>query len=170
MGKKKVPVPAVLGGMEVREILRVVCNDGILYSIVCALRGPDLTNSEPLKNTFTWPIRWIASGDEDPVGVILGYVTAGNVIMAIYTLPFIEGEVEHYLSHVYSAYRSLYEIEVIPKDIFEYVRECIEVVKKISEMLRSGVSFEDIDVDSYTEPIVRLYKDLCEKYKVNERG
>jgi len=157
----------VIPVLERTEVLKMVCNDGILYSIVCALRGPDLTNSQPLKNVFTWSIRWICSDFKNPSKTILDLIRPGNLIMVIYDLPLIEGDIEHYLSHVRSAYRSLYEIKAIPKDIYEYVRECIKVVEKISEILESK-PFKDIDVDSYTEPIVRLYKDLCEKYKVSE--
>ena len=155
--------------LERTEVLKMIYYDDFLYSIVCALRGPDLTNSEPLKDVFTWPIRWICSGCVDPIKKILDLIKPGNVTTIIYSLPLFEGNIKHYLTHVYSAYRSFHKIGVIPQDVFEYVRECIETVKKISEILESK-PFKDIDVDSYTEPIVRLYKDLCEKYKVNERG
>jgi len=158
--------------IEKIEALRKVVGDPVLYEVVCALRGPDLKRSWHLKTIFTWPIRWIAARleFEFSLKVIFEYITPLNLSTVLNTLSDVEGDMEHYISHIKKAYRALSNIGILPKDICKYVIECIKVVEKVYELLRSGLKIDDIDIDRFFEPIAKQYEELYEKYMEKEEG
>ena len=161
----------MLSREEILEILKYIMNDGRLYGVITALRGADTTHRELLE-MYTTTIRRILEQKENPVKIILRNIIPYCVKEVIYNLDSIEGNLVHFLIHVDNAFATLLNLELIPLDVYSYVRGTINIIQELRKKLVDEGFRMDIDmklVYKYIDEIEESYRSLWEKYMKSER-
>jgi len=155
---------------EMLNMLKFVLEDSDLSDIVWAIRGPDLTRSEDLKEMYAKTIRIIAYQYEDPVEAVLSRITPDNLKLVLLELEEMKGSVGHYLIHVAFAFASFKNLGVIPWDVHHYIDETINMIIDLRLRLQDGEKITTEFVEKKLKPIEKMYMKLLKKYVRKKRG
>ena len=126
--------------IDPRRLFKAIGQNGDLYNIAAAIRGPD-TENESLKRIFTARIRYLVFGSNLVVATTreVRRVDLRLIADAVLTIHVHDC---HYLEHVHNALRSLYTLGMIDRREFMFLLDLADALVYLSWSL---------DEDGYVE-------------------